>query len=136
VAELADDKSAWEARQAVKQALSKVYFQIEDYDGEIITASTHIEEREWRFGTGWFSWLSLFSRPKIRKSLDINFSSEVGKEKGSWKGGTLGHGIEMLPNETHEAAFKRYCQQEFRSKFGRYRIEYRGAAPTVEAATV
>jgi hypothetical protein len=134
--ERADDKSAWEARQAVKQALSKVYFQIEDYDGEIITASTHIEEREWRFGTGWFSWLSLFSRPKIRKSLDINFSSEVGKEKGSWKGGTLGHGIEMLPNETHEAAFKRYCQQEFRSKSGRYRIEYRGAAPTVEAATV
>lgn len=128
------DKSAWEARRAVEQALPKVYFQIEDYDGEIITAATHIEEREWRFGTGVFSWLSWFVRPKVRKSLSINFSSEVGKDKGSWKGGTLGHGIEMLPGENHQAAFDRYCKQEFRSKSGRYRIENLGLAPSTEMA--
>lgn len=37
---------------------------------------------------GWFKWLSWFGRPKIRRSLDIQFSSETGPEKGSWKGGT------------------------------------------------
>lgn len=120
------DRTAWEAKQAVKQALSKVYFQIEDYDGELITATTHIEEREWRFGTGLFSWLSWFTRPKIRRSLSIDFSAEVGKEKGSWKGGVLGHGITMLSDEMHEEAFGRYCQQEFRSKSGKYQIQNLG----------
>lgn len=120
------DKTAWEARQAVKRALPKHYFQIEDYDGEIITATTYIEEREWKFGTGWFSWLSMFKRPKIRRDLSIDFSAEVGREKGSWKGGTLGHGIGMLAGESHAEAFERYCQQEFRSKSGKFRITYRG----------
>lgn len=120
------DKTAWDAKNAVKQALSKVYFLIEDYDGEVITATTHIEEREWRFGTGLFSWLSAFMGPKIRRDLSIDFSEEVGKEKGSWKGGTLGHGIEMLANESHVEAFERYCQQEFRSKSGKFHITFRG----------
>lgn len=120
------DKNARKASRAVEQALSKVYFQIEDYDGEIITATTHITEREWRFGTGLFSWLSWFKSPKIRRDLDINFSAEVGKEKGSWKGGTLGHGITMLTDESHEDAFERYCQQEFRSKDGKFRIRNLG----------
>lgn len=128
------DKTAWEAKQAVKQALSKVYFQIEDYDGEIITATTYIDEREWRFGTGLFSWLSWFRRPKVRRSLEIEFSAEVGKEKGSWKGGTIGHSIEMLPNEMHESAFERYCQQEFRSKSGKFHIQNRGLLEAVAQA--
>jgi hypothetical protein len=80
-----------------------------DFDGEVITATTHIEEREWRFGTGWFAWLSLFRRPRIIRSLDIRFSAEVGPRKGSWKGGTMGHSIEMLPGELHRGAFQRYA---------------------------
>lgn len=89
-----------------------VDFEIEDYDGEKIVASTKVIEREWRFGTGYFKWLSWFRKAKVIRSLDINFSSEVGPEKGSWKGGTIGHGIDMLPGETHESAMKRYCDQE------------------------
>lgn len=89
----------------------KDVFRFEDFDGEALTATTHIEEREWLFGTGWFKWLSLFRRPKIIRSLCIEFSSETGRRKGSWKGGTLGHSIEMLPGELHEAAFRRYCQE-------------------------
>ena len=34
---------------------------------------------------------------------------ETGSKKGSWKGGTIGHGIDMLPGELHEGAFRRYC---------------------------
>ena len=86
-------------------------FEFDDFDGERITARTRIEEREWRFGEGWFRWLSIFRRPKIVRSLDLEFSKETGRRKGSWKGGALGHGIEMLPGEMHESAFRRYCDE-------------------------
>jgi len=112
-----------------EQTMPKASFEFDDYDGKRIRANTHIEEREWRFGTGWFKWLSLLRRPKIVRSLSINFSEEVWPEKGSWKGGTCGTGIDMLPGELHEAAFRRYCQQEHRSKYRHYRIEFVGASP-------
>lgn len=102
-------RGAFEARMAAENSCPSVTFDFDDYDGERIQAKTRIEEREWLFGAGWFRWLSVFRRPKIRRSLDIDFSAEVGPRKGSWKGGTLGHGIDMLPGETCEAAFRRYC---------------------------
>jgi hypothetical protein len=121
-------RDSWEARQAVEAACPKVVFEFDDYDGQRIQATTHIQEREWRFGEGWFKWLSLFRRPRIRRSLDIEFSKEVGPEKGSWKGGTLGHGIEMLPSESHEQAFRRYCEQEHRAKYRAFKIVFVGKA--------
>lgn len=114
----------WEAYRAAKDACPIVKFSFADFDGETIVATTMIEEREWRFGSGWFKWLSWFRRPKIRRSLGIEFSSEVGPEKGSWKGGTLGHGIDMLSGEDHEAAFRRYCNEDHRSKRRDYRLEF------------
>lgn len=92
-----------------KEQCPKVHFGFEDYDGELIVATCTIEEYEWRKGEGWFKWLRWFSAPKIRRSLDIRFSAEVGPDKGSWKGGTIGHGIDMLPGESPKEAFKRYC---------------------------
>lgn len=114
----------FEEQYAAAGRCPKMQFLIDDYDGERITATTHLEEREWRFGTGWFKWLSWFRRPKIRRSLDIRFDKETGPEKGSWKGGTLGHGIDVLPGELHEAAFRRYCDQEHRSKYRNYRVTF------------
>jgi hypothetical protein len=95
-------------RQAVERCPS-VSFEFDDYDGERITARAHIEEREWRFGAGWFRWLSLFRRARVRRALDLQFSKETGPQKGSWKGGTMGHGLDLLPGETIEAGFRRYC---------------------------
>lgn len=114
----------WAAYQAAKDACPTVKFSIEDYDGEKIEATTTIEEREWRFGAGWFKWLSWFRRPKVCRSLDIQFSKEVGPEKGSWKGGTCGTGIDMLPGEDHEAAFRRYCNNRHRSKYRDYKVKF------------
>lgn len=109
--------------------VDKAVFLVDDFDGERLTATTHIEEREWKFGTGWFKWLSLFRKPKISRSLSINFDKECGPEKGSWKGGTMGTSIEMLPGELHEAAFRRYCDQEHRARHSRgYRITFVGPA--------
>lgn len=113
-------------QQVAKEENPKRVFVINDFDGEVIEATTMIEEREWHFGTGWFRWLSWFRAPKVRRSLDIEFSAQVGPEKGSWKGGTLGHGIDMLPGELHEAAFRRYCEQEHRAKYQKFKIKFVG----------
>lgn len=104
-------ESSWEEREKLEAACPKATFAFRDFDGEELTAATKIEEREWRLGTRWCKWLSWFARPKVHRSLDIRFSGETGKRKGSWKGGTLGHGINMLPGELHEAAFRRYCDE-------------------------
>lgn len=86
-------------------------FTFTDFDGELLTAKTRIEERQWEMGTGCFKWLSSFRKPIIRRSLDIEFSGETGKKKGSWKGGTIGHSIEMNQGELHNDAFIRYCEE-------------------------
>lgn len=99
-------------------------FAFSDHDGEHLTATTRIEEREWRRGEGYFKWLSWFSTPKIERVLSIEFSSETGTEKGSWKGGTIGTSIKMLPGELHEAAFRRYCDKEHRAKYGNYKVTF------------
>ena len=101
----------WERWHAAREACPSVSFEFDDYDRERIEARAHVEEMEWRFGTGWFKWLSLVRRARIRRSLYLAFSKEVGPKKGSWKGGTVGHAIEMLPGELHEAAFRRYCAE-------------------------
>lgn len=119
-------RAQWDWRYEFEKTLAKTVFVIEDFDGKPIECATHIEEREWRFGTGAFAWLSVFRRAKIQRSLSLTFSEEVGPEKGSWKGGLMGTGIEMLPGELHEAAFRRYCEQEHRDKSGKYRIKFIG----------
>jgi len=59
-------------------------------------ATISVEEREWR--PRWFKWIGLFN--KIRTTIDDDFDAEVGERSGSWKGGTLGCGYELLPKET------------------------------------
>lgn len=99
----------WEKRHRVQGACPTVRFAVSDFDGEQIVATTRMEEMEHKLGEGRWKWLSMFRRGKITRHLDIQFSSEVGKRKGSWKGGTVGHSITMEPGENHEAAFRRYC---------------------------
>jgi hypothetical protein len=110
------ERAPYEVYKPIEDACSTRTFAFADYDGEELTATTKIGEREWLRGRGWFKWLSWFYRPMIQRSLDIEFSGETGDRKGSWKGGTMGHSIEMLPGELHEAAFRRYCA-EYRMKF-------------------
>lgn len=101
----------YEEQRKAKLETPKRLFRFLDFDGEPIEAIAMIEEREWHFGEGWFKWLSWFRTARIRRSLDLEFTKETGPRKGSWKGGTLGHGIDMLPGELHEAAFRRYCAE-------------------------
>jgi hypothetical protein len=101
----------WHVENEATQTVKKDTFLFADYDGEQILADCYIEEREWTRGDSWCSWLKYFHKPQIRRSMDISFSSEVGKRKGSWKGGTLGQGIEMPPYGDCLTAFLRYCTE-------------------------
>jgi hypothetical protein len=86
-----------------KNKWSETYEYIDLYDNTILNATIGVSEREWR--PLWFKWTSLFA--KKRKTIDVNFDQEVGREKGSWKGGVLGCGYEILPNETPLQCLKR-----------------------------
>lgn len=122
-----DFREWWDAREKCPAS----YFGFEDFDGEMIVATCVITEMEWHRGEGWFKWLKWFWPAKIRRSLDIKFSAEVGPEKGSWKGGTIGHGIEMdlLNGDTAFQAFARYCNMEHNGRNGRkYKIRFVGFA--------
>lgn len=101
----------YEARKALENACPAAQFSFRDFDGEQITCTTRVEERESARGEGRWKWLSWFSRKLVRRSLNIEFHKETGRRKGSWKGGTVGHSIEMRPAELHEPAFRRYCEQ-------------------------
>lgn len=101
----------YDRAEALQESCPTVSFQFSDFDGERLVAKTKIEEREWLFGTGYFKWLSLLRSSKVRRSLDLKFSGETGRRKGSWKGGTIGAGIDMIGTELHESAFRRYCAE-------------------------
>ncbi len=136
----------WDEHSAAVDRATRASFAIIDYDGERIDVETYVEERERRLGEGWFRWLGYIVPKRCSRSLDIRFKSEVGPEKGSWKGGMIGCGTEMLPGETQESAFRRFCSEEHRSKYRRYRMTFaerasrdtptnaeRGAGPEGEA---
>lgn len=54
-------------------------------------------------------WTKLFAL--TRKTIDINFSREVGKRKGSWKCGTIGCSYTLLKGETPLECIKRMEQE-------------------------
>jgi len=59
---------------------------------QLRTATIQVETRLWtRF------WLPY---RRFQKTIDVEFSDEVGERTGSWKGGTVGCGYEMKSGET------------------------------------
>lgn len=101
----------WHLWHEARANRPQVSFAFDDFDGERIEARTCIEERERWWGEGRFKWLAWLRPARTERYLDLEFTKEVGKRKGSWKGGTLGHAIVMKPGEMHEAAFRRYCAE-------------------------
>ena len=82
---------------------SWTYNYIDQYDGEIIPTTIYVEEREWR--PKWLKWTKLFAI--VSRDIDIHFSKECGKNKGSYKGGVIGCGYKLLPNEEPLDCLKR-----------------------------
>lgn len=88
----------WKSRQKYWN-----YNYTDKYDGQVIPTTIYVEEREWR--PKWLTWTGIFK--KISRDIDVHFSEEVGRRKGSWKGGTVGCGYKMLPNESPLECLKR-----------------------------
>ncbi|UCW44077.1 hypothetical protein [Vibrio phage vB_VpaS_SD15] len=63
-------------------------------------ATCYRERRQWHR-----KWLPFLK--KRRTEISISFDGEVGEGTGSWKGGTVGCGWDMLPNETIEQCLRR-----------------------------
>lgn len=63
------------------------------------TATIKAETRRWT--RPWFPW------SMTRKTIDVQFSDEVGERSGSWKGGTIGCGYEMNRGETPVETLRR-----------------------------
>ena len=110
----------WLQENALKEEHTYIY-KLKSGEIQQRIATIKVEEREWRWRA--FKWLPY---PRmIRKTISVEFSyggpierevilekkncplklkdkytGEVGERTGGWKGGTLGCGYDMLPNET------------------------------------
>jgi len=85
----------------------ETYPYTDNYDNSIVNATITLREREWR--PRWFKWTKLFA--KTYRDIDINFDKEVGKQKGSWKGGVLGCSYEMKKGETPLKCLQRMSRE-------------------------
>lgn len=66
-------------------------------------ATVYVDRMEWRWRCAWFlPWPRL-----VRDCINVSFDDEVGERTGSWKGGTMGCGYDMLPGEDAEQTLRR-----------------------------
>lgn len=105
-------RPTYQDHQKVEESIPVRRYRFKDFDGEELTVSVRLEEREWRRGEGWWKWLSWFWPPLIARSACFTFSGETGKRKGSWKGGTTGSSIELkYRGDLHLDGFVKYCNE-------------------------
>lgn len=117
-------KLPWHERHEVQNAVKRQTFSVRDYDGEVVTVSAYIHETDYRRGEGRWKWIGRLFPVDRRRYVDLDFSSEVGPSKGSWKGGMTGCATSIEPGETMEQAVRRFCGKERRDREGRYKLEF------------
>jgi len=90
---------AWERKEGDPvQATETHHYRYVCRDGTVqddIEATISVSEMEWRWRMlRWLRWGAL-----VRRTIDVEFSAEVGNQRGSWKGGVLGCSYEMRRDE-------------------------------------
>lgn len=83
------DHKAWEHHYPYRYKLKS---------GEVQQRMARVRVNVWEWRRRWLPWTSAFA--KVQRSIDVEFSDEVGERTGTWKGGTIGCGYEMLPGES------------------------------------
>jgi hypothetical protein len=68
-------------------------------------ATVQVVKMTWCWSGIPFRWL--YWPCKTSTFIDVNFDHEVGERSGSWKGGTIGCGWDLLPAETPEQSLRR-----------------------------
>jgi hypothetical protein len=107
----------FDAIEDARKVVPKIKIKFKDFDGEDNVATCHITEMEWRYGTGCFKWIGLFRKPIIRRRLEIEFEKETGRQKGSWKGGTMGTSTDIEHGEHPMTAFQKYGRADAYEKY-------------------
>ncbi len=100
-----DGKSVYTPLEENRLVNKYKYNYTDSYDGEVIPCTYWLEEREWR--RKWFTWCNLKWFKKVDRYIEIVFEKEVGKRKGSWKGGCLGCGYTLKPGESPQECIQR-----------------------------
>jgi hypothetical protein len=99
----------WEEQQAIESSCPKFEFAVMHKDGQVVKGRLHLEEWEWRQGSGWFKWLEYITKPFIITRIDVDFDDEVGPGRSSWKGGTLAFTSNIDSGETYINTLERFC---------------------------
>jgi hypothetical protein len=73
--------------------------------GETQRRKAKVYVEQWTTSQRWLTWCPLFWNKS--QAISVEFSDEVGEETGSWKGGCVGCGYNMLPGETAEQTLRR-----------------------------
>lgn len=103
-------RDVWQDRRLGGSGRSEAL--VEEHPYRYVLRSGEVQERTARVTRERFTSgrhiLSRLGWPKrVRHSIWVEFSDEVGEGTGSWKGGTVGCGWTMLPGETAEGALRR-----------------------------
>lgn len=98
----------WNKYEEFLEACPKEEHEFVDFDREVIKVTCHKCYIRWDKGEGWFKWLSNFIPYKERVSVEFRFHSEVGRRKGSWKGGITGTSITSSKEESMKSALDRW----------------------------
>lgn len=104
----------YDAKKALEASAPAMRFQFTDYDGTRVGATVQMEEFEFSRGKGWWRWLDRITARKTGRRYSIVLDQESGPKKGSWKGGMLGCNGQALPNELHDAAFRRWASEQYK----------------------
>lgn len=78
-------------------------YKLENGTIQLREASVYVERWAWR--PKWLQWTRAFE--SVRQCIEVTFSDEVGERRGSWKGGCIACGYDMLPGETPQATLRR-----------------------------
>lgn len=68
-----------------------------------VTAECYVKEMEWRRK----AWMKYPFKNLVRRTIEINFSDEVGERAGEWKGGCVGCSYKIRKGETIEQCLRR-----------------------------
>lgn len=95
------DMSPWEFRKesALSEESDYQYF-LRSGKVQNVKATVTQEKRIWH--RKWLPFVKM-----IKNTIDVEFNQEVGEESGSWKGGCVGCGYDMLTNETMMGTLRR-----------------------------
>lgn len=78
--------------------------ELETYPYRYVLRSGEVQQREATIyverRTRKLKWLRWLMWGRTTYAIDVHFSDEVGERTGSWKGGCIGCGYELRPNET------------------------------------